>query len=105
MLLLARHFDQQLDDFITIQERRCRANPAAPDRLAGRVPRRRCRRSDMHDVLQAKVGRHSDVAGVNVFDSDGALINSSERWPVPNVNIADRPSSKPSNREPRRHRF
>ena len=44
----------------------------------------------MHEALKAKVGGHSDVAGVNVFDSDGMLINSSENWPPPNINIADR---------------
>ena len=44
----------------------------------------------MHDVLKAKVSGHTDVAGINVFDADGRLINSSETWPVPDVNIADR---------------
>ena len=33
---------------------------------------------------------YTDVAGVNIFDSNGQLINSSEHWPVPSVNISDR---------------
>ena len=45
---------------------------------------------EMHEMLQSQGRRHSDVAGVNVFDSDGVLINSSENWPVPDINIADR---------------
>ena len=41
-------------------------------------------------MLQAKITGASDVAGVNLFNADGQLINSSENWPVPPVNIADR---------------
>ena len=37
----------------------------------------------MHVMLKAKIGGHSDVGGVNVFDADGTLINSSEAWPRP----------------------
>jgi len=36
------------------------------------------------------MGAYSDLAGINVFDADGRLINSSEVWPVPEVSIADR---------------
>jgi diguanylate cyclase (GGDEF)-like protein len=36
------------------------------------------------------MGAYSDLAGINVFDANGKLINSSEVWPVPEVNIADR---------------
>jgi len=32
----------------------------------------------------------TDVAGSNVFDSKGTLINSSRAWPVPEISIADR---------------
>jgi hypothetical protein len=32
----------------------------------------------------------SYVGGVNLFDSEGVLINSSKAWPVPSVNVADR---------------
>jgi diguanylate cyclase (GGDEF)-like protein/PAS domain S-box-containing protein len=44
----------------------------------------------MHEILKAKTSGHPDIAGANVFDSDGKLINSSENWPVPDVNISDR---------------
>jgi diguanylate cyclase (GGDEF)-like protein len=89
VLLLARHFDQKLDDFVTIQrevaaqaQRARLASPAAFRSLMSTY--------DMHEILQAKASGHSDVAGVNVFDADGKLINSSESWPVPGINIADR---------------
>jgi diguanylate cyclase (GGDEF)-like protein len=45
---------------------------------------------DMHQILRTKSGGHPDVAGINVFDADGRLINSSEHWPLPNVNVGDR---------------
>ena len=44
----------------------------------------------MHEVLRAKASGWSDVAGANVFDSNGVLINSSRRWPVADISVADR---------------
>jgi hypothetical protein len=44
----------------------------------------------VHEKLRAKVDGWTDVAGSNVFDSKGILINSSRIWPVPEINIADR---------------
>jgi diguanylate cyclase (GGDEF)-like protein len=89
VLLLARHFDQQLEDFIIIQKEvadRVRlAKIASPG-----VFRSQMSTPEMHEALKAKVSGHSDVAGVNVFDTDGWLINSSDRWPIPSVNIKDR---------------
>jgi diguanylate cyclase (GGDEF)-like protein len=89
VLLLTRHFDQQLDDFVSIQ--REVATQAQLAQLASPAAFRALMSTpEMHDTLQAKGSGHPDVAGVNVFDADGKLINSSERWPVPNVNISDR---------------
>jgi diguanylate cyclase (GGDEF)-like protein/PAS domain S-box-containing protein len=89
VLLLARHFDQQLEDFVTIQKEVAlqvqSAGIASPDAF-----KRRMLTPEMHDILKGKVSGHSDVAGVNVFDAAGMLINSSEPWPLPNVQIADR---------------
>jgi diguanylate cyclase (GGDEF)-like protein len=89
VLLLARHFDQQLEDFEVSQRdvvaQIQRAGVASPEVFRGQVST-----LEMHEVLRAKVSGHSDVAGVNVFDSEGALLNSSETWPVPDVNISDR---------------
>jgi diguanylate cyclase (GGDEF)-like protein len=89
VLLLARHFDQQLDDFTVIQKdvaAQIQSNFAFPsDVLSGQLAT-----LEWHEVLRAKVGAYSDIAGVNVFDSQGILINSSEAWPVPDVKITDR---------------
>jgi diguanylate cyclase (GGDEF)-like protein len=89
VLLLARHFDHQLEDFTAIQR-----DVVAEIRRAGITSadafRRQLSSVDWHDALRVKVGAYSDVAGVNVFDSEGMLINSSEHWPVPDVKVTDR---------------
>jgi diguanylate cyclase (GGDEF)-like protein len=89
VLLLTRHFDQQLEDFTVIQKdvvaQIHRAGITSPDAF-----RTQMATPEWHEVLKARVGAYSDVAGVNVFDSNGALINSSEAWPIRDVNIADR---------------
>lgn len=43
-----------------------------------------------HHLLREKVSETTDFAGVNVFDSDGKFLNSSERWPVPSLDLSDR---------------
>src|SRR5258708_3809783 len=88
-LLLTRHFDQQLEDFGLVQKdivaQIRHSGIAAPDVFKGEMST-----LDMHEMLRAKVSGSSNVAGVNIFAADGALINSSETWPVPDINIADR---------------
>jgi diguanylate cyclase (GGDEF)-like protein/PAS domain S-box-containing protein len=90
VLLLARHFDQQLQDFGAIQE-----DLVAYVQSAGidtsELYKRRMSSPDIHLMLRTKIGALSYVGGINLFDADGALINSSSTWPVPAVNVADRP--------------
>jgi diguanylate cyclase (GGDEF)-like protein/PAS domain S-box-containing protein len=89
VLLLARHFDQQLTDFIAVQK-----DIAAQIRSASTTSpadfKAQMSGLETHEALKDKVGAHSDAAGLNVFDSEGMLINSSENWPPPDINIADR---------------
>jgi diguanylate cyclase (GGDEF)-like protein/PAS domain S-box-containing protein len=87
--LLARHFDQQLEDFEVVQndlinQARLIGYPS-PDLF-----KREMSTYETHLMLKAKVSGTSDVAGVNVYDAGGTLVSSSETWPVPAVNIADR---------------
>src|SRR3984885_10138269 len=63
VLLLSRHFDQQLEDFGAVHN---------------------------HLMLNSKLSAMSYVGGINVFDADGMLINSSSAWPVPSVSVEDR---------------
>jgi diguanylate cyclase (GGDEF)-like protein/PAS domain S-box-containing protein len=89
VLLLARHFDQQLMDFQAIQE-----DLVAYVQFAGietsEQYKRRMSGADIHLMLKTKLAAMSYVGAVNVFDSEGALINSSSAWPVPAISVADR---------------
>jgi diguanylate cyclase (GGDEF)-like protein len=89
VLLLARHFDQQLDDLqvplsdlITYMRG---AGIASPDDF-----KREMSTHEMHLLMKAKVSGASEIAGINVYDADGTLINSSVVPAVPYVNVADR---------------
>ncbi|WP_407174659.1 EAL domain-containing protein [Bradyrhizobium sp. STM 3562] len=90
VLLLARHFDQQLQDFGAVQ-RDLSAFVRAEGIETGEQFKRRMSGNDIHLMLSAKLGALSYVGGVNLFDNDGRLINSSAAWPVPDVTVADRP--------------
>ena len=89
VLLLVRHFDQQFGDFsipqkLIIAELES-SGISSPDIFKGEMAT-----LAVHEKLRAKVEGWSDVAGSNVFDSKGVLINSSRVWPVPEISIADR---------------
>jgi diguanylate cyclase (GGDEF)-like protein len=89
VLLLTRHFDRELSDFETVQKNLIRrmqltaidTPEAFKSRFSGEAA---------HTTLQTFVNGSSDAAGVNVFDADGQLINSTLSWPVRAINIADR---------------
>jgi diguanylate cyclase (GGDEF)-like protein/PAS domain S-box-containing protein len=93
VLLLSRHFDQQLEDFGAVQN-----DIIAYMRSSGvdSVERfkRRMSSPEIHLMLRDKLSALSYVGGVNIFDSDGTLINSSSLWPVPAISVADRPYFK-----------
>jgi diguanylate cyclase (GGDEF)-like protein len=89
VLLLARHFDQQLQDFGAIQQD-VAAFVKAAGIETGEQYRRRMSGADIHLMLKAKIDAFSYVGSINLFDADGVMINSSTAWPVRPVNIADR---------------
>ncbi|WP_338826839.1 bifunctional diguanylate cyclase/phosphodiesterase [Bradyrhizobium sp. 27S5] len=89
VLLLARHFDQQLDDLEVVQRDLIafmRDNGIATSENY----RRRMSAADIHAMLKSKMDALSNVGSLNVFDADGVLINSSGAWPLPQASIADR---------------
>jgi diguanylate cyclase (GGDEF)-like protein len=89
VLLLARHFDERLEDFGAIQEDLI-GYMQSGGIDTGEHYGRRMSSPDIHLMLKAKIGALSYVGGVNLFDSEGALINSSSAWPVPATNVSDR---------------
>ncbi len=88
-LLLAHHFDQQLQDFEIIQkdliEHIRSIGVTTPDAY-----RQWFSSHDSYRLLRSKMEALADVGGVNIIDAEGNLINSSTVWPVPKVNFADR---------------
>jgi diguanylate cyclase (GGDEF)-like protein/PAS domain S-box-containing protein len=89
VLLLARHFDQQLEDFEVV-EKDIVGQMQSAGITTGDDYRRMMSGHDTHLMLKAKINALSYVGGINLFDADGKLINTSEAWPTPAVNVADR---------------
>ncbi|HMM92058.1 bifunctional diguanylate cyclase/phosphodiesterase [Bradyrhizobium sp.] len=89
VLLLARHFDQQLEDFEVVQKDLIGFMRSSGIATAENYKRRMSTR-DIHLMLKSKLEAQSYVGGINVFDADGNLINTSAAWPAPVVNSADR---------------
>jgi len=89
VLLLARHFDQQLEDFEVVQQDLITfmrsSGIATSENYRPRMSTR-----EIHLMLKSKMDALSYVGGINVFDADGKLINTSAAWPVPDVSVADR---------------
>jgi diguanylate cyclase (GGDEF)-like protein len=89
VLLLARHFDQQLEDFEVVQKDLI-AYMRSSGIASSEAYRRRMSGQDIHLMLKAKLSALSYVGGINIFDADGVLINGSSIWPAPTVRIGDR---------------
>ena len=87
-LLLARHFDRELNDFEAVQRNLVRRIGSLRITSSAEF-KRRISSAEFHAILEPVAGSLTDVAGVNVFDDNGQLINSSRFWPVPDLNIAD----------------
>ncbi|MGY0573736.1 bifunctional diguanylate cyclase/phosphodiesterase [Bradyrhizobium sp. RDM12] len=89
VLLLAHHFDQQLQDFAVIQ-RDFVGHVRASGITTAEDYRRRLAGQDVHQMLRSKIEALPYMGGVNIIDADGNVINSSTAWPAPKVNVADR---------------
>ncbi|QPF92183.1 bifunctional diguanylate cyclase/phosphodiesterase [Bradyrhizobium commune] len=87
--LLARHFDREFADFAVLQKSVI-AELESRGIESAEIFRQEMSTLATHQVLRAKASAWSDVAGANVFDSEGVLINSSRRWPVADISVADR---------------
>ena len=100
VLLLARHFDQQLEDFEVIQSdliHYMQSNAiTTPENY-----KRQMSSEAIHLMLKSKMSALSYVGGINVFDADGKLINASAVWPIPPVSAADRAYFRTFKQNPR----
>src|SRR4051794_32212233 len=89
VLLLARHFDQQLEEAEVIQNSLVEYVYTAGIGTAEEF-RRRMSGEDVHLMLKSKLSALSYVGGVNLFDVHGGIVNASSVWPLPEVTVADR---------------
>jgi diguanylate cyclase (GGDEF)-like protein len=86
--LLAVHFEQLLRDFDSVlitAGRQMQVDIYSPENF-----RQQMSDEDTHRMLKSKISAYTDLAGITLFDADGQLINSSETWPVADINIGDR---------------
>ncbi len=89
VLMLARHFDQQFDDFDVVQQDII--NQLQLEKITSPDDFKREMSSEhTHQMLKSKVGALSYMGNLTLLDSEGNLINWSRGWPVPEVNLADR---------------
>jgi diguanylate cyclase (GGDEF)-like protein len=92
-LLLSRHFDQQLTDLQHVHEDVISYVRAGGIDTANAFERQMSLLST-HEMLRARLATLPYVGALNIFNAEGWLINSSEMWPVPDVNIHDRRTFK-----------
>ena len=88
-LLLSRHFDQQLSDLQHVHEDVITLVRAGGIDSAESFERQMSMLST-HEMLRARLAALPYVGALNIFNKDGWLINTSEMWPVQDVNIRDR---------------
>jgi diguanylate cyclase (GGDEF)-like protein/PAS domain S-box-containing protein len=89
VLLVTRHFDEKLGDLQGVQND---VLDLIRTTLAGGKDAYRATMSnyETHQLFRAKLNALPYVGALNLFDSEGWLINSSEVWPPPRVTTIDR---------------
>jgi len=88
-LLLARHYDRELSEFMAIQndifELVEQSQFTSPGDFSGRMST-----LAMHEVLRTKLAGAPGAPKISIFNSNGLLINASASWPVPDLTITNR---------------
>ncbi|WP_084799967.1 EAL domain-containing protein [Bradyrhizobium sp. Ai1a-2] len=88
-LLLSRHFDQQLSDLQHVHDDVVAYMRADGADTADQFEKTMSLLST-HEMLRTRLAALPHVGGLNLFNAEGWLINSSEMWPVPDLNVRDR---------------
>ena len=88
-LLLSRHFDQQLSDLQHVHDDVVSYMRADQVGTSDEFEKKMST-LNAHEMLRTKLAVLPHVGALNLFDAKGWLINSSEMWPVADVNIRDR---------------
>jgi diguanylate cyclase (GGDEF)-like protein/PAS domain S-box-containing protein len=97
--LLTRHFEQQFDDSETVAaeiiSQMHASGVSTPEGF-----REKMSTPEAHQMLQSKVSALSYIGDVAIFDADGLLINWSRDYPLPVINVVDRPYFKTFKADP-----
>ena len=88
-LLLSRHFDQQLSDLQHVHDDVVAYMRSDQVGTSDEFEKRMSTLS-AHEMLRTRLATLPHVGGLNLFNAKGWLINSSEMWPVADVNVQDR---------------
>jgi diguanylate cyclase (GGDEF)-like protein len=88
-LLLSRHFDQQLSDLQHVHDDIIAYMRAGGVDTADQFEKTMSLLS-AHEMLRTRLAALPHVGGLNLLNAKGWLINSSESWPVPDLNVSDR---------------
>jgi len=100
-LLLSRHFDQQLGDLQHVHDDVVAYMRADMVDTADEFEKKMSTLS-AHEMLRVRLAALPHVGGLNLFNAQGWLINSSEMWPVPDASMRTGAISGSSPREGRR---
>ena len=100
VLLLTHHFDQQFQDSDIIA-RHLDSQMQFSEAASPELFKSTFSSFESHLKLKSNAAALSFVGDVFVFDSQGALINSSGSWPPPDLNVADRAYFKAFKTDPR----
>jgi diguanylate cyclase (GGDEF)-like protein len=88
-LLLSRHFDQQLTDLQHVHDEILTYVRAGGFDTAEAFEKHMSLLST-HELLRSRLAALPHVGGLNLFNAQGWMINSSEMWPVSDINVGDR---------------
>ncbi|MBV9563328.1 MAG: response regulator [Bradyrhizobium sp.] len=88
-LLLARHFDQKFEDLVDAQARLAK-RLAISDIVSLEDFRQRLSTPAIHELLADDNSDTFDTGDIFLYDSNGAIVNTSQAGPLPNITIADR---------------
>ncbi|MGX7745232.1 bifunctional diguanylate cyclase/phosphodiesterase [Rhodopseudomonas parapalustris] len=87
-LLLALHYDREIEEFLQIQNEIVatvrQAHQQSADEFGGGMATLAA-----HHMLRTRARGATDITALRIFDSTGQLINASNAWPVPEISIAE----------------
>ncbi|MFZ5736499.1 MAG: bifunctional diguanylate cyclase/phosphodiesterase [Pseudomonadota bacterium] len=88
-LLLALHYDREIENFLAIQNDVVgivrQSQHSSAEAFSGHMST-----LTMHETLRSRARGATEITALRVFGADGRLINASDVWPVPEISIADR---------------